>query len=80
MLIVTAGESCQDFHPRIHATLELAVATYPDAALRAEFDVGVREHVEVFSAPDFETARRITDDVNTMRGVHAELAALRNGW
>jgi hypothetical protein len=80
MLIVTSGESCEDFHPRIHATLELAVATCPEAALRAEFDVGAREHVEVFSAPDFETARRIADNVNAMRGVRAELAPLRNRW
>jgi hypothetical protein len=80
MLIVTAAESCKDFHPRVRAALELAVATHPEAARRADFDVGAREHVEVFSAPDFETARRIADNVNAMRDVRAELAPLRNRW
>jgi hypothetical protein len=80
MLIITAAAAAADFHPRIRAALEQAVAAHPDAALRAEFDVGAREHVEVFSAPDIATARSISEDVNRIDGIRAELAPLRSGW
>jgi hypothetical protein len=36
--------------------------------------------VEVFSAPDIATARSISENVNRIEGVRAELAPLRSGW
>ena len=80
MLIITAAQGGEDFHPCVHSALQLAAAAHPEVALRADFDVGPREHVEVFTAPDIGTARDIAHSISKMEGLRAELAPLRNGW
>jgi hypothetical protein len=80
MLIVTASQGNEDFHPRVRSALEFAAAAHPEVALRADFDVGPREHVEVFTAPDMGTARNIAYSVGKLEGLRAELAPLRSGW
>ena len=80
MLIITAGHQASDFHPRVREALRLAAATHPQVAWRADFDVGPREHVEVFSAPDFAAARQVTAALAGVPGVRTELAPLKNGW
>jgi hypothetical protein len=80
MLIARSIDGSGEFHARIKQALQFAAADRPEVAWRAEFDLGPKEHVEVFTAPDIGTAREVSDMVNTVAGVRIELAPLRNGW
>ena len=80
MLIAIATRADDAFHSRVHEAVRLAAARHPEIAWRAEFDVGPREHVEIFGAFDHAAARAISDAVSQAGGVRAELARLRNGW
>ncbi|HEX6267223.1 MAG TPA: hypothetical protein VFZ81_10040 [Burkholderiales bacterium] len=80
MLIITASQGSDDFHPRVRSALQFALAAHSEVALRADFDVGPREHVEVFTAPDIGTARDIAHSLGKLAGLRAELAPLRHGW
>lgn len=80
MLIARAAGAGDAFHARIRQALERAAATHPGIAWRADFDLGPTEHVEVFSAPDFASAREVSRMMSTLEGVRAELAPLRSGW
>lgn len=80
MLIAKNTQGDGDFHRRLRAALELAALSYPQIAWRADFDLGPREHVDIFSAPDRDAARAVAEMLNHTWGVRAELAPLRNGW
>ena len=81
MLIAkTTAQSERGFHERLRAALRLAALSFPQIAWRADFDVGPREHVDIFSAPDHAAARAVTEMLNHTCGVRVELAPLRDGW
>jgi len=81
MLIAkTTAQSERGFHERLRAALRLAAVSFPQIAWRADFDVGPREHVEIFGASDHAAARAISDAVSRAGGVRTELAPLRDGW
>jgi hypothetical protein len=80
MLIAKAAQDDSDFHQRFRAALRLAAVSYPQIAWRADFDLGPREHVDIFSAPDRGAARELSEMLNRICDVRVELAPLRNGW
>jgi hypothetical protein len=80
MLIARAIEPSAEFLPRLREALRLAAASHPEIAWRAYFDVSPRDHVEIFSAPDFAAAREVSALLSGVQGMRAELAPLKNRW
>jgi hypothetical protein len=52
----------------------------PQIQWRADFDLGGSDYVEIFSAPDYSTALRVSDIARNMPGVRAEIATLKSSW
>lgn len=52
----------------------------PQIEWRAEFDLGPQSSVRIFSAPDFESAMRVSELARRLDGVRAEVTPLRAGW
>jgi hypothetical protein len=80
MLIARDTTGDDGFHDHIRQALQVAAMNCKDITPRADFAVGLSEHVEVFSAPDMGAARSVCALVNEVCGVRAELAPLRKGW
>lgn len=80
MVIARATGEAQNFHKRIKQAMRIAADALPQIAWRADFDLGPREHVDVISAPDLGSARKVVAVVTQLDGVNAELALLRKPW
>lgn len=80
MLIARSTRGDEKFHARIGQVVDLAKKLYPTISWRAQFELGPREHVEVFSAGDSAIARQVSRLLGALQDVKAELAPLRSGW
>lgn len=53
---------------------------FPAITWQAEFPLGPRDYVEVFSAPSETMARDVAKVVSTVAGIRAEVSELRSAW
>jgi hypothetical protein len=69
-----------EFLAAVRQALTTARETFPAVAWQADFPLGPRDHVEVFSAPSEAMARQVCALVGALGGIRAEVSALRSGW
>lgn len=74
-------EAHNGFQARVRGALSFALGRHPEITLRASFDLGPREHVEVFSAPTPTQARQLAEEMkHAAAGFRAEVVPLYSEW
>jgi hypothetical protein len=59
---------------------EVAERACPQIRWQADFSLGNSQFVEIFSAPDYDTALRVSGIVREVEGVRAEVTPLKSSW
>lgn len=54
--------------------------SFPEIEWQADFVIGLKYGVEVFSAPDAGAATRVSELVSQVAGARAEVVPLRSRW
>lgn len=74
------GDRGFEFETMVRGALHAVREVFPTVEWRAEFSLGPRDHVEVFSAPNEATARQLGALVSSAEGISAEISPLRSAW
>ncbi len=64
----------------VRQAIGAARQAFPAISWQADFPLGPHDYVEVFSAPDDQTAHEVATVVSTVGGIRAEVSALRSAW
>jgi len=68
------------FFACVREAVGAARKAFPAVTWQADFPLGPRDYVEVFSAPNESMAQEVAAVVSTVGGVTAEVSALRSAW
>jgi hypothetical protein len=68
------------FFACVRQAIGAARKAFPAVTWQADFPLGPRDYVEVFSAPDESMAQEVAAVVSTLGGITAEVSPLRSNW
>jgi hypothetical protein len=71
------GDSFESVVDHLKHTAERAC---PQIKWQADFSLGKSQFVEIFSAPDYDTALRVSLIAREIDGVRAEVTPLKSAW